>query len=207
MSRRRSSSPSRNTAGDGSGDPAAAGSRSFPPVTDDQWLDERTFTGADFDPEPLVAAKRAGEHDRQCLSAGAERRRHDRPDSRGDPRTLDAGRPAGRRACRRSIPAHRRHGLDRRGGGRAGLAGPRVPARVRQRPRQGRGDVEEPCGDRGDIIVWLDSDLVDSRRPTFRACSAPCWPTPTSASSRRSTAECSANRLTADESPRSAHGR
>jgi len=28
-------------------------------VTDDQWLNERTFTGADFDPERLVAAKRA----------------------------------------------------------------------------------------------------------------------------------------------------
>ena len=31
------------------------------PVTDDQWLDARTFAGADFDPEALVAAKRAGE--------------------------------------------------------------------------------------------------------------------------------------------------
>ena len=30
-------------------------------MTDDQWLDARTFAGADFDPEALVAAKRAGE--------------------------------------------------------------------------------------------------------------------------------------------------
>jgi glucosyl-3-phosphoglycerate synthase len=29
-------------------------------VTDDQWLNERTFAGADFDPEQLLAAKRAG---------------------------------------------------------------------------------------------------------------------------------------------------
>ncbi len=29
-------------------------------MTDDQWLKQRTFTGADFDPERLVAAKRAG---------------------------------------------------------------------------------------------------------------------------------------------------
>lgn len=28
-------------------------------MTDDQWLDARTFTGADFDPEALLAAKRA----------------------------------------------------------------------------------------------------------------------------------------------------
>jgi glucosyl-3-phosphoglycerate synthase len=29
-------------------------------VTDDQWLNERTFIGADFDPERLLVAKRAG---------------------------------------------------------------------------------------------------------------------------------------------------
>ena len=39
-------------------------------MTDDQWLNERTFIGADFDPERLLAAKRAaGTRVSVCLPA------------------------------------------------------------------------------------------------------------------------------------------
>jgi glucosyl-3-phosphoglycerate synthase len=64
MSRPRNSSPNSrlsdaDAASDRSSGRGPSGSLSFAHVTDEQWLRQRTFTGADFDPERLVAAKRA----------------------------------------------------------------------------------------------------------------------------------------------------
>ncbi len=132
-------------------------------VDRDEWLARRTYRGADFDPERL--ADRARREDLRisvCLPAlnvadtvgpivATAARAPDRARPRSSPRSWSWTAAAA--TARRAVG---------RGGGRAGDPGPRDPAPA-WRPgaaRARRCGRASPCSS-GDIVVWLDSDVVD----------------------------------------------
>jgi glucosyl-3-phosphoglycerate synthase len=129
-------------------------------VTDDQWLSERTFIGADFDPERLIAAKRAaGATVSVCLPA------LDVADTIGPILT------AVRDHWMNSLPlvdelvvidSHSRDAsaaIAREAGACVYQDDAILPESGSAR---GKGEAlwKSLAATRGDLIVWLDSDLV-----------------------------------------------
>ena len=129
------------------------------PVTE-QWFADRTFQYPDWTPEQLVAAK-GGRRVSVVLPALDEEATVGAIVAAIRPADLRR-HPAGRRAGRRRLRLHRPHD---RGGRRGGCPGG-APRRRRCRtcaPLPGKGEVlwRSLAATSGDIIVFLDSDLVD----------------------------------------------
>ena len=126
------------------------------------WFRQRTTAApslAAVDPEVLLRAKRrTGTRVSVGLRRATNRRRSAGWSVTSPP--LGARRPAGRRATGRRLRLHRRHGRRRPRRGRRGGGRGRRAARSRHPPGQGRALWKSLAATTGDVVVFLDADLV-----------------------------------------------
>ena len=130
-------------------------------MTDDQWLSERTFTGADFDPERLLAAKRAGGTTVSVCLPSLNVADTIGPILNTVREHWMGGLPLVDELV--VVDSHSRDAsaqIAREAGARVVQDDETLPESGSAR---GKGEAlwKSLAATRGDLIVWLDSDLVD----------------------------------------------